>query len=239
MQTVEEVGKETLRRIAAMRRFNCWLADLVRPFLGPLTVEVGCGSGTLTRLLLPERVAMLCLDCDRGHIAAMREYRDARIRAVEGDAADVSWTVGEEGKWDSAVCVNVLEHVADDAAALRNIHSVLSPGGRLVLYVPALPSLYGSLDEHLGHWRRYSRAALVTATSQLGFTAVVARYVNLFGILGWFLNGRVLGRSILPTGQLRLYDRLADVFRLIEDITGPPVGLSLLLVLAKREGTRP
>ena len=51
---------------------------------------------------------------------------------------------------------NVLEHIEDDAAAVRRFRSVLPEGGRLVILVPALPALYGSIDEAIGHFRRYT-----------------------------------------------------------------------------------
>lgn len=53
---------------------------------------------------------------------------------------------------------------------------------------------------------------------------------NLAGILGWFVNGTLLERKDLPTKQMRLYDRLAPILFRLESVTGPPAGLSLLVV---------
>lgn len=230
-----DVGKETLRRIAGMARFNRWLADLVLPHVGARAVEVGSGTGTFTDVLRQGRSALLCLELDDGHVQALRRrYRgDETVRVVRADAADPGWTHHEREAWDSVVCLNVLEHIPDDVAALRNMRAVIRPEGRLVLYVPALPALYGSLDRNLDHYRRYQRGALLSLLRKIGFRCVLVRYVNLFGIIGWFLNSRILGRTILPAGQLQLYDRLANLFRVVEEAIGPPIGQSLLLVMSK------
>src|SRR5437773_1255865 len=61
---------------------------------------------------------------------------------------------------DSVVCLNVLEHVEDDMQGLRNIHSVLRPGGRAIILVPHGQEIFGTLDVALGHYRRYSHEEL-------------------------------------------------------------------------------
>ena len=69
-----------------------------------------------------------------------------------------------------------------------------------------------------------------------GFRAEHAQYFNLFGMFGWLISGRILNRTVLPKGQLRLYDRLVPVFRPIERLLGPPLGQSLIVVGRKQSG---
>src|SRR4029079_18260338 len=95
-----------------------------------------------------------------------------------------------EGKFDTVVCLNVLEHVKDPHVALANMHRALAPGGRLVLYVPQGAALYSSLDEVLGHRCRYEKAQLAAELQAAGFTAESFRDFNRASVPGWFWNGR-------------------------------------------------
>ena len=80
---------------------------------------------------------------------------------------------------------------------------MLRPGGRIVLIVPALQRLYGTLDEHLHHVRRYEKAELEEKVRGAGFVLEDVRFLNRPGILGWWVNGRLLRRRVLPDGPAR------------------------------------
>lgn len=130
---------------------------------------------------------------------------------------------------DTVVCVNVLEHVRNDRDALSRLRQSLPCGGRLLLYVPALPWLYGTLDRGLQHHRRYARQQLEALLVDTGWRTLHQSWMNVLGIPGWFLNSRVLGRKVLPMRQVALYDKLTPLLR-IEDRIRAPIGMSLLVV---------
>ncbi|MGH2518950.1 MAG: class I SAM-dependent methyltransferase, partial [Chloroflexota bacterium] len=132
--------------------------------------------------------------------------------------------------FDSITCLNVLEHVQDDAAALRQMHHVLAPGGRLFLLVPANPWLYGSMDAADQHCRRYTRRGLAQAVAGAGFTVRSVRFMNALGVAGWFVNGRILRRALIPSAQAGLFDRCVPFIERLEAAHPPPVGQSLVLV---------
>ena len=117
----------------------------------------------------------------------------------------------------------------DDITSLAAVRKPLEPKGRLVLLVPALPALYGSIDRALGHHRRYTRADLIAKLERAGFRLVHIEYFNLAGIPGWWWAGRVLQRQTIPAGSLKLYDTLVPVFRL-ERLIPWRVGQSLIAV---------
>jgi hypothetical protein len=125
---------------------------------------------------------------------------------------------------------NVLEHIEDDAAAVRRFRSVLPENGRLVILVPALPALHGSIDDAIGHYRRYTPRTLTRVIEANGFSLESLEWLNLLGIPGWFLNSRVLRRRSVPGLQVKLYDRLAPVLARLESVLKLPVGMSLLAV---------
>ena len=102
----------------------------------------------------------------------------------------------------------------------------------MVLLVPAVRALYGSLDRALDHYRRYSRDELLQKLRAAGFEIETSRFFNLLGVLGWYVNSRILNRTTFPPLQLALYDRLVPLFRL-ETRFRLPIGMSLIAVARK------
>jgi SAM-dependent methyltransferase len=133
---------------------------------------------------------------------------------------------------DTIVCCNVLEHIENDAATLADMAAILPPGGRLVLLVPALRWLYGTLDEHLRHFRRYEKEEIEGKLAAAGFALEDCRFVNRPGILGWYLNGKILRRRVLPRGQLKAFKLLLPLLRR-EETNPPSTGMSLLAIARK------
>ncbi len=125
----------------------------------------------------------------------------------------------------------MLEHIEQDETALRNIYDLLKPGGQLLLLHPWL---YGSLDQHLGHRRRYRMTGLRYMLEATGFRVVYLKYFNRIGILGWVLNSRVLRRKRLSSFQLRIYNLFVPLFKL-ERFFPFPFGISILAVGEKSE----
>jgi SAM-dependent methyltransferase len=157
---------------------------------------------------------------------------EPRVRIIHGYFQDLKPSASA----DSIVLVNVLEHVAEDRALLSDVHEVLTPGGTLLLLVPALSLLYGTLDVAFGHHRRYSKPSLADKLREAGFQILVLSYFNLPGILGWFLTGQVLRRRTLEPRHVRLYDRwVVPWLSRVEERWTPPFGQSLMAVARKIE----
>jgi SAM-dependent methyltransferase len=130
---------------------------------------------------------------------------------------------------------NVLEHIEDDVGVLRNVFNCLPSGGRFVCFVPAMPILFGAMDEALGHFRRYTRRELTRKAGEAGFRVVSIHYLNAVGCFLWFINGRIL-RSTGEGRDLALvtFDRfVVPLIRMLEARVKPPFGQSLLLVAEK------
>jgi len=111
-----------------------------------------------------------------------------------------------------------------------NFRRVLEPGGRLVCWVPALPPLFGTLDQAVGHYRRYTDATIRAVLEQNGFEVEKVSWMNLAGIAGWWLNSVALKRPAIPSLQLRMYDTVHPLLARLERTFELPVGLSLLAV---------
>ena len=130
------------------------------------------------------------------------------------------------------VAVNVVEHIADDRALVARLAKLLKPGGKLLIYVPACPFAYGSLDRALGHYRRYTRASLTKLLADAGLHLDAPRFMNLFGLLGWTVNGRILRRERLSAVQLAIFESLMPLFSL-EDRVRLPIGLGVYVAAEK------
>jgi glycosyltransferase involved in cell wall biosynthesis len=226
----EDEGYHTLRRIDALRRYTAFLWELMQPYVGRRVLEVGSGTGAMTRHLAT-REHVTATDCDLQYVALLARtfagHPNVTVRPL--DLAHLADDGIPPRSYDTVVCANVLEHIADDGAALRAMREVLVPGGRLVLVVPALRALYGSIDRAIGHHRRYGRRELVGKLQAAGLVVEDVRALNVLGVPGWFLNARVLRRRSVPGIQARLNDRLVPLLRL-EQRLRPPIGMSLLAV---------
>ena len=225
----DPTGAATLECLAAAPRFNRWMFERIRPWIGERVLEIGSGIGNLSQFLV-DRPTVVLTDtqpeylerlrarfADRANVEVLRLY----LPTPDGPVA--------ERRFDTIVCLNVLEHVADDVGSLAAMRRLLEGSGRLVLLVPALPALYGSLDRALGHVRRYTTRELRAKLAQTGFRLRRVEYFNLAGIPGWWVSGKLLGREVIPAGPMRLFDALVPLFRL-ERLLPWRVGQSLIAI---------
>jgi SAM-dependent methyltransferase len=134
------------------------------------------------------------------------------------------------GGFDTVVCLNVIEHVDDDLGAMKNIRGVLAEGGQAVVLVPHGPELFGTLDEILGHKRRYTEASLRDLAARAGFEVAEVLRFNRVGTPAWWLNGKVLRRRHFGLAQIAALNLLTPLFRRVDRLL-PFAPLSLIAVL--------
>jgi hypothetical protein len=136
------------------------------------------------------------------------------------------------------ICLNVIEHVKDDKASLLNIRSALEDGGRAIVLVPQGQWNFGTLDEVLGHQRRYSKAGLQKLAEECGFEVKEMLEFNRVGTIAWYLNGKIMRRRSFGLGQILLLNALTPIFRRIDKIL-PVAPLSLIAVLERKPDAAP
>lgn len=230
-----DVGAITLRRMSHLGPYNAWLHARFDGYLGQRILEVGSGVGNQTRFF-DDRERVVASDIEPHYVRELRTKYEGRSNIRIGsfqfplsevDAADLA-----AERVDTVVCLNVLEHIEDDRGALAGFARVLGTGGHLVLLVPAMASLYGTLDVHLRHFRRYERDSLKAMVEEAGFAVEGIRYLNRPGVLGWWLNSKLLKRRVLPKGQLAAFRGILPFLRL-EEKSAPSFGMSLLVLARK------
>src|SRR5436305_11776031 len=126
-------------------------------------LDAGCGSGrTLQELLAYGTVAGLELNPDAAEVARSRGFGEVNVGRLE----ELPWS---SDSFDLITCLDVIEHVPDDRAALRELRRVSTTGGWLLATVPAYQVLWSYHDVANHHYRRYQRATLRAAAMDAGW----------------------------------------------------------------------
>ena len=219
-----------VRRRSRLTRYNRWVWDRIKDYVGQRVLEIGGGSGAMTRFMYG-RELVVATDRETAYVDRLRNAFRRRpgivVERADLESDDVLKLA--HYNFDTVTAINVLEHTTDDVAALRRAHQLLPSGGRVIVFVPAGKSLYGSIDEGIGHQRRYEKAELVEKLQQAGFEVEHVSFQNRIARMAWWLNAKVLGRKALPSGQSRVFDRFVPLFRTLEG-NDPSSGLSLIAV---------
>jgi len=230
-------GGEILERLNRAPRFTAWMADVIRPFVGDRVLEIGAGTGNMSAHFMPRSVYW-ATDINEHYLDYLEKMTHTRpymhvayIDAAKGETYP-------RASFDTVICLNVVEHVPDDLGSLQNIRSVLADGGRAIILVPCGPELYGTLDEVLGHCRRYTEETLRSVAENAGFQVEQILQFNRTGVAAWWWNGQVLKRRTFGLNQIRILNVLTPVFRKIDSwLPLPP--LSIIAILRKDAATQP
>ena len=228
---MDEVGHITLKRMEKVQFYNNWLFSFIKPHINAPILEVGCGIGVFTKKLT---------DIGDTHAIDIHKYYISKTKKAAPKA-----TVGkgdiEKGqlffkqkKFNTIINLNVLEHIKDDKKALKNMNKLLKPKGKLILLTPAHKYAFSPLDKNLGHYRRYTKKELSQKFIDAGFDIETVRYLNVIGLFGWFLNGKILRRKVIPTSSLKIFRIISAPFLFIEKLLPIPFGLSIFIVGVKK-----
>ncbi len=214
---------------------------MIRAYLrgcGSLQIlNAGCGSGELSFLLAADGHIVLGLDPASEYIELARSALPfeftARCSFQVGDIEEMS----TEKKFDVVIATDVLEHIKDDGTAAQKLITLIKTGGRLMITVPAMPSLFGFHDEQLGHFRRYTAHTLKTLIDSVG--GISYERIRYFGwtlIPVCLLWSKILRRPypLAAAGKKRTLLGTLLSFLLWLDTRSPlPFGTSLLLYAKK------
>jgi 2-polyprenyl-3-methyl-5-hydroxy-6-metoxy-1,4-benzoquinol methylase len=236
-QTSHEYAANDLEIVEEARRYGDHVFSLFQPFIGRRVLEVGAGIGTMSRKLVRSADVVIGIEpnanCAARLDAAMRtepKFRTERRHLEECDLSEL-----QRERLDTVYCINVLEHIADDVAALKMFKDAIVAGGHVLIYVPAIQAAYGPIDAELGHHRRYSKATLAAAFGAAGLDLIRLRYANLIGLIAWMYNSHVTKARHHSVEQVRVFERFVAPWALpLERLVPPPIGSSLVAVGVKR-----
>lgn len=237
----EYAGRE-LEAMDEARNYHRWILRVFEPFLGAHLVEVGAGVGSFSKLILGRHdcQSLSLVEPSRTQyeqlaIHAQSLVTRTRLEVYNTTFAEAAPIIKAQQAPDSVIYINVLEHIADDEAELATIRQTLSNGGHALIFVPAMPWLYGAFDRHVGHFRRYKKSDLEEKLRRAGFEIVKTIYFDFVGIAPWLVKYCLLRSQNMEPGAIRLYDRLVvPVVSRMELRLPPPIGKNLLAIATKR-----
>ena len=219
----QEAICESLETLSQADDYYRWLCSRVSPFIRGRALEIGAGIGTFAQWAAHYASEYHPTDVDSRLVARLREKFP---HAFE-------WNLFEpfpgDQMYDTIVILNVIEHLQDDLGALKALEARLAPGGHLIVMVPAMGFLYGSMDRAFGHFRRYNKRMVRELFKSVPFRLIKEEYVNVIGMLGWFLYGRILKTNNLPQRLCSRFNLVLPLLK-IERPLASVAGLSLMVV---------
>lgn len=212
------------------RNYHDYQHRLIAPYCGRSVLEIGAGTGALSARF-DDRDRRIVTDVDPEAVEHLRRrfegQPDVLVRPFDLAAGAVL-----DEPVDTAIAVNVLEHIDDDAAALAALARSVRPGGTMVIFVPGYDQLYGDFDRKVGHVRRYTPGRLRSAVERAGLSALRCRPVNMLGGIAWWAAVRKGGTGSPRPQMVRFYDRtVVPATRVLEAVVTPPFGQSILGVV--------
>jgi dolichol-phosphate mannosyltransferase len=233
-----------LEHLGAAHRFIGWILSQFGDALRGDVLEVGAGIGAVTNRLVERagviRVTALEPAANLFPLLAHNMVAGSPVMALQCTSSELLADAGCS-RFDSAVYVNVLEHIEDDVAELKVAGELLREGGKLCVFVPANPRLYGTLDYKSGHHRRYVREGLARVVTDAGFSIDRIVYLDVASMIPYWLAYKVVGITKLSGGQSSLFDKvLVPLSQAAQRIVpNPPTGKNLLVVATRTSSVSP
>ncbi|MGB8843264.1 MAG: class I SAM-dependent methyltransferase [Aliidongia sp.] len=235
-QIADYIGTE-LEVFAHATNWRAYWQSQVRPYLGREVLEVGAGIGTIVKDLYSSDIRRwVALEPDVAMANKLRSDQEAGFlgASCEIHCGSLEFLASAEA-FDSALYIDVLEHIEDDREEVRRARDHLRPGGHLIILVPAHQALYTPFDAAIGHFRRYNRRQLLSLRPP-GMSLVRARYLDSVGLLA-SVGNKLLLKSAKPSlRQILLWDRaMVSASRVVDRLFGYHFGKSLLVVWRREQ----
>lgn len=228
----DPIGRQTLEVMGQAEYYNKWLYSQVRPWISGRVAEAGAGTGNFLDFFLKDKLSITAIDINSSYLHQIVRTHP-KVDVFQFDLQSPSLPAWLRSKFDTAIAMNVLEHIPNINRAIDNLYSMLKPGGKIIILVPAFNFAYSSLDRHLGHVKRYTHSEVNKLLKKSGFTPLAYKYINPIGLLGWIIAGKVLKKPILTPGLIRIFDLFSPAFLWIEKYIRFPIGLSVICIAKK------
>jgi len=228
---MDKVGEYTLEIMREAAWYNDWLFRKTEEHIKGDILEVGAGIGNFTTSLA-SKGKVTAIDLNRSYITKLGKKLGKTVSIGFGDIETGKYFFSGK-KFDTLICLNVLEHIGNDTIALENMYNLLKDKGNLILLVPAHKLLYSKFDSQLGHFRRYNVADMKTLLEKAGFANINIKYINWWAAVGWLVFLKLLKNKRLPKNEVGIFNLLGKMFLWPENYIAPPFGLSVLAIAQK------
>ncbi|MCF8364492.1 MAG: class I SAM-dependent methyltransferase [Bacteroidales bacterium] len=235
-QEFDTVGEETLEAIGKADRFNLWMYQTIKPWCKGRTLEIGSGAGNMSKYFIEDHFNIMLTDIRDSYCLKLEEKFTGHpnlLGVMNIDLADPEFDKKHRhifDAFDTVFALNVVEHIKDDLLAIQNSRKLLKNGGHLIVLVPSYQTFYNRFDVSLGHYRRYTRKSLTRVFKHGEFEVIHKQHFNFVGLFGWFFSGSILRKEIIPAGQVRIFNRLVPLFKMLDTALFHHFGLSTIVV---------
>jgi len=223
-----------LNTLTGTPQYLSWLASKLRGLVGDSVLELGSGVGNMAGRLMGRRLLYVAAEKDPLYLHALRNrfLRTPNVAVQRLDPEVAGDFAGLEGCFDTVLCLNLLESLANPHAVLLSARSTLKTDGKLIILAPNNPGLFGTLDRSLGHQRRYDKTRAVDLLRECGFTVERAEAFNKAGTGPWWIYSKVLSARRISKPILKIFDKTVWLWRRLDPVL-PWAGLSLILIARK------
>lgn len=229
----DQEGEENLKAIAEAKKFNKWMYDTIQPYCQGRVLEIGSGIGNISEWFIKDSKVDIVLSDIREQYRVYLRQLVPNDKVLDLDLVHPDFDQKYEsllGTFDAVFALNVVEHIEDDLLAVSNMRKLVKPKGNVVVLVPAYQSLYNRFDVELFHFRRYNASKLTGLFQESKLNVCHKQYFNVAGIFGWWLVGGILKKKTIPEGNMKLYNTLVPIFKLVDKVLFQKVGLSVIAV---------
>tara|TARA_A100001011_G_scaffold271317_1_gene280530 strand:- start:133 stop:846 length:714 start_codon:yes stop_codon:yes gene_type:complete len=227
-------GEETLKSMSHAVNLNNWMYSQIEPYINGRVLEIGSGIGNISQVFIKEGKDIDLSDIRDQYIDFLNDkFPNNKVLKIDLVHPDFDKVYNHlSGTYDLVFALNVIEHIEDDKLAIKNLSKLLKPNGIIYILVPAYQFLYNNFDKSLFHFRRYTKTTLKRIFhSNLNY--LKSWYFNFAGIFGWYIVGKIFKKKIIPESNMKLYNFLTPIFKVLDIITLRSIGLSVVVVFKK------
>ena len=237
--------QDNLIKCIKIDRYYKWMYNKFSQYVGRRVIDIGAGIGNMMQFYIHNVDIAIGTDIFEGELNILQQRFDLQISQksqLKTMILDIEKDNVEHLKQhnlDTAICVNVLEHIENDSMALGKMKDIVVSGGKIILLVPAFSILYNHMDKAGGHYRRYDKGQLCLLAKASNFKIIKNCYFNMFGILPYAIKGKfgkkrdeMFSDSLGETSS-RLYNIMSCILEPFEKVVKVPFGISELIVLEK------
>jgi SAM-dependent methyltransferase len=201
--------------------------------LGDSVLEFAPGAGEVSMHLMQKSHTYLT-DPDEQTLSRLTTRFSHRPNVETGLWPFDIERVEELKQFDTVVCLHGAGDPGSAPDTIKALSAFLKPDGRMILLLPALPSLHGAIDRGIGMPDRFSRKEARNLVESAGLTLETIRPVNAVGAIGWWLASKLMRSGYIRPLHVRVFRLLMPLFKL-ERWIRPPFGLSYLIVASSEQ----
>jgi SAM-dependent methyltransferase len=224
----QRIQSEVLEGLATAVNHRRWFIELALPYLGDDPIEIGSGLGDYALEWSEHLPRFTATEADPDRLVLLKERLADRPNI---EVRQMLLPTTETGSYSAAVSYNVLEHIEDHATALRSMATLVKPGGRVILIVPAFMFAMSNVDIATGHVRRYTKKTMRAVMAEAGLEIEKLHYANALGLIGYYAATSIFKLAPKEGPMVKIYDSVVlPVTKAMESVVRPPFGQSVFVV---------